>query len=512
MAEGIKPVELASQNRVEHGCRPLLEIRALTKTYDAVTALRAVSLSLPAGCILGVIGENGAGKSTFAKCVTGLVRPTGGEILLDGRPVRGMTPAISGIPQEFDLVEHLSVAENIFLGREPGRWLLLDRRKMNEASSRQLAKLRAEVSPEALIAALSPSQKQMVAIAKAFAGNCRVLVMDEPTTILNPEETARLFAVMREFRAAGNAIVYISHKLAEVREICDRIAVFRDGELISVDAAAELEPAEMARRMVGRELTRLFPEPLNRAPGEMVLEVENLVAAPQVKGVSFGLRRGELLGVAGLAGAGRTELAEALAGLRRIDGGGIKIAGHPVRFRSAAQAVAAGVSYLSEDRQGSGILPDFSIEENITLVSLAKYCRCGFYSRRRGAAGARNYVKRFRIKPSDVAMPLRALSGGNQQKVAVARGLDTAPSVFIFDEPTRGVDVGARREIYDFIRDLAAGGVGCLLISSDMEELLGMCRKIMVMREGKVAGFVSGERLTEAELMYLAIGVKHEVE
>lgn len=486
----------------------LLETRELTKSYDAVAALQAVSLSVESGTVLGLIGENGAGKSTFAKCVTGLIRPTSGEILLEGRPVHGATPAIAGIPQEFNLVEDLTVAENIFLGREPSRFGLLDRKTMCEESRRQLARLQADIDPDAPVSTLSPSGKQMVEIAKAFSCDCRVLLMDEPTTILNPEETKRLFAIMREFRDRGNAIIYISHKLAEVKEICDRIAVFRDGVLVSVDDSEALEPAEMARRMVGRELTRMFPPPSAAVPGEVELEVEHLAALPAVRDVSFTLRRGELLGVAGLAGAGRTELAEAIAGLRKIDSGTVRLAGREVRFRTPAQAVAAGISYLSEDRQGTGILPDFSIEANITLVSLAHYCRGGIFDRSAAEEAARNYVARFRIKPRDISAPLRALSGGNQQKVAVARGLDIGPTVFMFDEPTRGVDVAARCEIYEFIRELADSGVACLLISSDMEELLGMCRKIMVMREGQVAGFVEGDLLTEAELMYLAIGVK----
>ena len=485
----------------------LLETRELTKSYDAVAALQAVSLSVESGTVLGLIGENGAGKSTFAKCVTGLIRPTSGEILLEGRPVHGATPAIAGIPQEFNLVEDLTVAENIFLGREPSRFGLLDRKTMCEESRRQLARLQADIDPDAPVSTLSPSGKQMVEIAKAFSCDCRVLLMDEPTTILNPEETKRLFAIMREFRDRGNAIIYISHKLAEVKEICDRIAVFRDGVLVSVDDSEALEPAEMARRMVGRELTRMFPPPSAAVPGEVELEVEHLAALPAVRDVSFTLRRGELLGVAGLAGAGRTELAEAIAGLRKIDSGTVRLAGREVRFRTPAQAVAAGISYLSEDRQGTGILPDFSIEANITLVSLARYCRGGIFDRSAAEEAARNYVARFRIKPRDISAPLRALSGGNQQKVAVARGLDIGPTVFMFDEPTRGVDA-ARCEIYEFVRGLAESGVACLLISSDMEELLGMCRKIMVMREGQVAGFVEGNRLTEAELMYLAIGVK----
>ena len=292
-----------------------------------------------------------------------------------------------------------------------------------------------------------------------------------------------------------------------MKEICDEIAVLRDGTLVSVSPASELDPPEMARRMVGRELSRMFPDPPSNPPGTPALEVEHLSSGRAVRDVSFVLRHGEILGVAGLAGAGRTEMAEALMALRRIDGGTVKVNGRAVRFRRPAEAVAAGLSYLPEDRQGSGILPGFTIGENITLVSLARYCR-GLLRPAEIRRAAEAYVKEFRIKPARPDALLCELSGGNQQKVAMATGLDTRPEIFIFDEPTRGVDIAARRDIYEFIRNLANGGVACLLISSDMEEILGMCGRVMVMRAGAVAGFRSGEELTQEELMYLAIGVE----
>ncbi len=480
---------------------PVLKVENLTKCYDAETALDHVSLTLEAGRILGLIGENGAGKSTFTKCLTGVVRPTSGTISID--------PAVSigWIPQEFNLVPDLTVTENIFLGREKSRFGLLDRAAMRREAERRFRKLNVEIDPDALVSELPPSGKQMVEFAKALDESHRLLLMDEPTTILNAEETRRLFAIMREFKAAGGSIIYISHKLAEVREICDEIAVLRDGVLVSVSPASELDPAEMARRMVGRELSRMFPEPLTNPPGEPALEVEHLKSGRVVRDVSFTLRRGEILGVAGLAGAGRTEMAEAIMALRRVDGGTIRVDGRPVKFRCPSEAVAAGLSYLPEDRQGSGILPGFSIGENITLVSLARYCRFGLLRPALIREAAERYGREFRIKPNRPEALLSELSGGNQQKVAMARGLDTRPRIFIFDEPTRGVDIAARRDIYEFIRKCADGGVACLLISSDMEEILGMCRTVMVMREGRVAGFRSGEKLTQEELMYLAIGV-----
>ena len=479
----------------------MLRVENLTKCYDAEKALDGVSLTLEAGRILGLIGENGAGKSTFTKCLTGVVKPTSGRIELE--------PGVSvgWIPQEFNLVEHLTVTENIFLGRERSRFGLLDRAAMRREAARRLARLHADIDPDTPVAELPPSGKQMVEFAKALDESYRLLLMDEPTTILNAEETQRLFAIMREFKASGGSIIYISHKLAEVKEICDEIAVLRDGTLVSVSPASELDPPEMARRMVGRELSRMFPAPPSNPPGTPALEVEHLSSGRAVRDVSFVLRHGEILGVAGLAGAGRTEMAEALMALRRIDGGTVKVNGRAVRFRRPAEAVAAGLSYLPEDRQGSGILPGFTIGENITLVSLARYCR-GLLRPAEIRRAAEAYVKEFRIKPARPDALLCELSGGNQQKVAMAKGLDTRPEIFIFDEPTRGVDIAARRDIYEFIRNLANGGVACLLISSDMEEILGMCGRVMVMRAGAVAGFRSGEELTQEELMYLAIGVE----
>ncbi|MBS1372200.1 MAG: sugar ABC transporter ATP-binding protein [Lentisphaeria bacterium] len=479
----------------------MLRVENLTKCYDAEKALDHVSLTLGAGCILGLIGENGAGKSTFTKCLTGVVKPTSGTIEIE--------PGVSigWIPQEFNLVADLTVAENIFLGREKSRFGLLGRAAMRKEAERRFRRLHAEIDPDTLVSELSPAGKQMVEFAKALDESYRLLLMDEPTTILNAEETQRLFAIMREFKAAGGSIIYISHKLAEVREICDEIAVLRDGKLVSVSPASELDPAEMARRMVGRELSRMFPEPPANPPGEPVLEVEHLASGGAVRDVSFTLRRGEILGVAGLAGAGRTEMAEALMALRRVDGGTVRVNGEAVKFRRPSEAVAAGLSYLPEDRQGSGILPGFSIGENITLVSLARYCR-GLLRPTAVREAAEKYVKEFRIRPDRPEALLCELSGGNQQKVAMAKGLDTRPHIFIFDEPTRGVDIAARRDIYEFIRNLADTGVACMLISSDMEEILGMCRTVMVMREGRVAGFRSGEKLTQEELMYLAIGVE----
>ncbi|MDR0932714.1 MAG: sugar ABC transporter ATP-binding protein [Victivallales bacterium] len=479
----------------------MLKVEKLSKYFDAEKALDNVSLTLESGRILGLVGENGAGKSTFTKCLASVIKPTAGTVEL----ASGVS--VGWIPQEFNLAADLTVSENIFLGREKSRFGFLSKAAMREEAKRRFQKLHVEIDPDGLISELSPAEKQMVEFARALDPRHRLWLMDEPTTILNHEEIRRLFAIMSEFKANGGSIIYISHKLAEVLEICDDVAVLRDGVLVGIFPAAELDPSKLARLMVGRELTRMFPGKLSKESGEEVLAIEHLKSGKSVNDVTFTLHRGEILGVAGLAGAGRTEMAEAIMALRRVDGGNIMLNGKNVKFRHPSEAVATGISYLPEDRQNSGILPEFSIEENVTLTSLARYCR-GLIRLSAIRREVKRYIGEFRIKPDRPEAKLCELSGGNQQKVAMAKGLDTRPEIFIFDEPTRGVDIAARCDIYEFIRNLADTGVACILISSDMEEILGMCNRVMVMREGKVAGFCSGEKLTQEELMYLSLGVQ----
>ncbi|MDD4816776.1 MAG: sugar ABC transporter ATP-binding protein [Victivallaceae bacterium] len=479
----------------------LLDIDALKCSYGADMVLDGVSFSLHAGEILGLVGENGAGKSTLVKCVMKLVKPCGGRVVCDCR--------VAAIHQEFNLVRDLRVYENIFLGRElRGRCGLLRRSRMRRLAAVELEKLGAAVDPDAKLTDLSISERQMVEIAKATIVDSAVLIMDEPSTLLNAEETGRLFAVMRGFRDAGGAVIYISHKLGEVLAVCDRVAVLRDGVLVDVSPSGALTPVELAGKMVGRELTCLFPAKLPPAEGEWVMKAEDVRAGAAVRGVSFELRRGGILGIAGLAGSGRSELAETICGIRRMTGGTLRLFGRAVKITSASDAAAHGIAFLTEDRQESGILGDFTVAENVTLSSLRRYLSCGFIRFGRENAAAADYIGKFGVKCRGTGDLLRNLSGGNQQKVAIAKNLDNRPHVFIFDEPTRGVDVAARRDIYDFIHDLAASGVACLMICSDLEELLGMCGRVMVMREGRTAGFLSGGELNEQEIIYLATGVE----
>ena len=492
---------------------PILAVRDLRKSYGAIPVLHGITLAFRPGEIVGLIGENGAGKSTLAKCLNGLEPITSGELLVDGKSLKrnnvhqARQLGIITIPQEFDLEDDLTVAENIFLGREPVNHLgLIRRAEMNRAAAELLARLDCQLPPDARVRDLGVAEKQFVEIAKALSQQCRIMILDEPTTVLNREEVERLFAVMRSLRAQGAALVFVSHKLHEVREICDRVVVLRDGELVADAPIDHFTEAEMARQMVGRELRELYPtKHLAAKDAELLLQVRNLTSGTAVKDVSFTLRKGEILGFAGLVGAGRTEVAECLYGLRKITSGQILFSGQNLTTLTPQQAVKAGISYLSEDRQGSGILPEFTIAANTTLVSLAKYCH-PMLSLREEKTQATRYIRQFNIKADSPDRRLGELSGGNQQKVAIAKGLDTAPQLFIFDEPTRGIDISAKSEIYRFIHDLLERGISCILISSDLEEILGMCPRVAVMHEGRLAGFLEGDQLTEENIMLLATG------
>ena len=479
--------------------KELLRVEDLECAYGSVRVLSGVSFALKAGEVLGIAGENGAGKSTLVKSICGLLAPRSGRI------VRACP--VAAIHQEFNLAPDLTVAENLFLGSEITKKGLLDLNAMRRRAKELFALLGVAIDPDCLVSTLTVAEKQMVEIAKAAGAEAELLIMDEPTTVLNQVETARLFKLMAALTARGTGIIYISHKLDEVLSVCSRVLVLRDGETVGCFEGSELTAVTLAEKMVGRELKGVFPEKLPASKGEVRLEAEHLCAAG-VKDISFTLRSGEILGLAGLNGAGRTELAEALFGLRKVTSGTVRIDGRAVRIRSASDALRHGMAFLTEDRQGSGILPEFPIAANMTLCSLPRYARAGMVGSAKIVCRASEYIRSFRIKCSGPGQPVRDLSGGNQQKVAIAKCLDTSPRIFIFDEPTRGVDVGARREIYDFLRDLAAAGCACLLISSDLEELLGLCRKVLVIRTGASAGFVEEEELDEKHIIRKATGVE----
>ena len=503
-----KPFSTKERRPFDRAACPVLEIAGLVKSFGPVRVLDGVSLSVGRGRVLGLCGENGAGKSTLLRCVAGQLAPDAGSVRIDAGG-DGRIPCRM-VPQEPALVEGMTVAENLYLGREVVRFGLLDRTAMRAGAQGLLAATGADLSPDAEVASLGLADRQKVEIARAFLQKAALLLFDEPTTVLDAEETEALFDTIRAFRDGGGAVVYVSHRLEEVLRICDDVAVLRDGALVACRPSSAFTPATLAESMVGRPLSRLYPP---KAPwrgddsAPPALEAEGLSDGGRVRNASLRLRAGEVLGLAGLAGSGRTELALMLCGAVRPAAGTMRVFGREARFGSVADALAAGVTYLPEDRQAAGVLADFSVADNATLASLRAYRRGPFLDfRRRGEAVLRR-IGALRIRCEGPSAPARSLSGGNQQKVVLAKGLDTNPRVLLFDEPTRGVDVGARAEIYGIVRDLADKGMAVLLISSDLDELIGNCDRVVVMREGETAGEVTGADVAEKPIMRLAHGV-----
>jgi ribose transport system ATP-binding protein len=463
---------------------------------------------------MGLIGENGAGKSTLIKIITGIYTPTAGKIILNGAEVsipdhitaKGL--GLTMVPQEFNLVNTLAVYENIFLGNEIRlKSGLLDKRQMKKLAAAQLAALKVPVDVNSLIGALSVAQKQMVEISKALMLHAKILIMDEPTTTLTRREIDTLFALMRDLQAQGVTMIFVSHKLGEIKEICNRVTVLRDGKLISVDNIEDVNEEDIARQMIGRDFTQQFPEKLERPADDIALDVQGLAIPGLLHDVSFNVRKGEIVGFSGLVGAGRTETMEALMCLRRAQHGTVAIDGKKVVIKTPAQAVAAGLGYLSEDRQGKGVVQGFNLPQNITLVNLKAYTHLSAINKKKELAKAAEYKEDFHIQAANMKMLLRYLSGGNQQKVYLSRWVDTQPKVLILDEPTRGIDVNAKHEIYEFIHRIAENGISCVVISSELEEVIGLCSRVYVMREGAVAGCLEGSHINEEEIMFLATGI-----
>lgn len=490
----------------------LLKTTSLTKEFSGVRVLDNISIEIQQGEIFGIIGENGAGKSTLVKIINGTYTPTSGQLFFEGKPVQikdtstAKKIGISMIPQEFNLINDLNVYENIFLGQEYlSRRFLLDKRKMRAKTRELLAQLKTSIPADEKIQNLSVAQKQMVEIAKAIAHDSKLLIMDEPTTVLTGPEVETLFDLMLRLKNQGVTIIYISHKLREVKRICDRVMVLRDGQFVSLDVANTLDEREMAKRMVGREIGNILPQ--KAVPQEeVVLAVQGLTVPGLLRDVSFELKKGEILGFAGLRGAGRTELAEAIIGIRPRISGRFLVHGIECPIHDPADAVQNRIAYLSEDRQGIGVLTSFDLASNVTLVSLPKYFRFLIYPQVEQAR-ANYYVDAFEIKAGNLHTKVEYLSGGNQQKVSLAKSLDPKPEIFIVDEPTRGIDVNAKREIYHFLRDLVESGISCILISSELEEIIGMANRVAVMREGRLVGILEGDKITEEEIMLHATGV-----
>jgi ribose transport system ATP-binding protein len=494
---------------------PWLELIGISKTYPGVVALDRVDLAVHRGEVLGLIGENGAGKSTLMKILGGVTVPSAGTIRIDGRDYRALTvgDAIAGgiafVHQELNLFDNLDVAANVFIGREPlygGALKLIDRRKLHAQVQPQLDRLGADFRPDTPVADLSLAQMQLVEIAKALSLDARLVIMDEPTSSLTLTETDALMRVIAELRRAGVSVIFISHRLNEIERCADRVVVLRDGRVVGeLDRAAVAHDA-MIRLMIGRDLKALYIPPA-AAPGETVLEIADMRTTTYPdRAVSLAVNRGEILGLAGLVGSGRTELARAVFGVDAPLAGTVRLGGEPIAVTLPRDAIDRGIYLVPEDRKRSGLLLEFSLAANVSLPDLRSHARATIIQTTSEADNAERQRRKLNIKTPSVANEVGALSGGNQQKVVLAKWLSMQPRVIIFDEPTRGIDVGAKSEIYELMRALADDGVAILMISSDMEEVIGVSDRIAVMCEGAISGFLDRGRFSEQNVLQLAVG------
>lgn len=490
----------------------IISMNKINKDFSGVQVLKDVDFNIYDGKIMALIGENGAGKSTLMKILTGVYSKTSGEIIMNGDPVNftstkeSQSNGIAIIHQELNLIQHLSIGENIFLGREPVTDLKnIKWKQLFEESRKWIDKLGLNEDPRELIENISVGKQQLVEIAKALSLNAKVIIMDEPTGALTVSETEKLFQVIRELKEQGHSIVYISHRLKEIFEICDYVTVLRDGELIGEKPIDEVDEDKIIEMMVGRKLSDQYPRIANES-GDVVLEVKD-ISNQFVSNISFQLRRGEILGVAGLMGAGRTELGRTLYGIYKTDQGEVSLENKKIRIKNPTDALNHGIAYVSEDRKANGIVLGLNVRENITLASLKSYSgKIGNISRAKEEESAQNYIRSMSIKTSGSKQLLKYLSGGNQQKVSIAKNLDSKPKVLILDEPTRGVDVGAKKEIYELINQFKKEGMSIIMISSEIPEILGMSDRIIVMHEGKLMGTLNGEEATQETIMSLAVG------
>ncbi|MCD7036700.1 galactose/methyl galactoside ABC transporter ATP-binding protein MglA [Metabacillus sp. GX 13764] len=490
----------------------LLEMLHLTKRFPGVIALQDVTLKVKAGSVHALMGENGAGKSTLMKCLFGIYSMDEGKVLLEGQEVafatskQALESGVSMVHQELNQVRQRNVMDNIWLGRYPKKGLFIDEKKMYEDTAAIFKNLDISIDPRRKVSSLSVSEMQMVEIAKAVSYQSKIIVMDEPTSSLTEKEVDHLFRIIKKLQSDNVAIIYISHKMEEILKISDEVTIMRDGKSIATKEASELTTEEIIKLMVGRDLTHRFP-PKENHPGEVILKVKDFTALtqPGFQNVSFDLRKGEILGIAGLVGSKRTEIVEAMFGIRGLESGTMELHGKEIQNPSPQHAIRNGFALVTEERRSTGIFPELSVSFNSIISNLKKYrAKGGFLSDKKVGEDAKWVVDSMRVRTPSVKTPIGSLSGGNQQKVIIGRWLLTRPEILLLDEPTRGIDVGAKFEIYQLINELAAEGKGIIMISSEMPELLGITDRILVMSNGRAAGVVETKTATQEEIMRFA--------
>lgn len=485
----------------------------ITKAFSGNVVLRDVQFSVADGEIHALMGENGAGKSTMMKILTGIYTRDAGEVKVDGKPVVFNSPkeaeelGIAVIHQELNILPHLSVAENLFLGKEKtiGRTGILRTRQMNKEATDILKRLGLDLDVRQPAGNLSVGKQQIIEIAKAINSNAKYIVMDEPTAALTDREISTLFTTIRELKAKGISFVYISHRMEEIFAICDRITILRDGEYVGVRTIKDTTFDEIVQMMVGRELGERFPARQSEI-GDVQLEVQGLTCTDVCSDVSFTVRKGEVVAVAGLMGAGRTEVAQTIFGYRKKTKGDILIGGKKVSIKNPIQAMQQGIAFVTEDRKTEGLVLDFTIKENMMMTNLDTISKSGIIQAKRETEIAQDYIEQLKIRCASSSQSVKSLSGGNQQKVVIAKWLGTKPSLLILDEPTRGVDIGAKKEIYSIVNKLAEQGVAILMISSELPEVIGMADRVMVMHEGKQTAMLSKDQVTQEMIMHYATG------
>ncbi|MDR1832606.1 MAG: sugar ABC transporter ATP-binding protein [Fusobacteriaceae bacterium] len=496
----------------------LLEIRDITKRFPGTVALNRVRMSVRKGEIHALCGENGAGKSTLMNIIGGVYAPSEGHIFFDGREIAPKNPreaqdmGIGFVHQELSLCPHLSAAENIFIGRLPAKWDAIDFKRLYAEADEILGRFNAGFSSKTIVSQLTVSEQQLVEIGKSMSLNCKLLILDEPTSSLTDKETVKLFEVVRNLKEQGISVLYISHRMAEIFELCERVTVFKDGGYISTMNVTEIRPEDVIKAMVGRELSVLYPpKAQNIDDNSLILQVEKL-NSPKFQNISFKLRKGEILGFAGLVGAGRSEIMRGICAIDPIESGEIRLNHEKKSFKNYREAVNAGLCYLTEDRKKTGIFAVMPILDNMISANLKGVSRGIWFDNELARKLVDTYVKSLNIKIPGMDYLISSLSGGNQQKCLVGKWLSVHPLVLIMDEPTRGIDVGAKAEIHNLLRELAASGVGVIIVSSELPEVIGVSDRVAVIHEGDLMGFLEGDALTEENVMMLASGKRMKQE